>query len=128
MILKIIQKSLLVISVILVSNVYAMDLVSHQTVMAKIVKVGKVTDSTGNVSLKITIENDKGELQTYNYGSMIEKIYYVNKTEKRSLFKISHQRKYYVEIGEYAPIDKKDETISMIYYIGQIPFEFDRFE
>ena len=103
------------------------DMVSRESIKAKVIDVEVRKDSQGDSNVYISLEINKN-VNSYLFSPFRgENVFYKSNLTPLPIKNIKIGRVYYIEIGEYS-IPNKSNTSEQVYYIGEKPFSFGELE
>ncbi len=122
------NKSIVFIGLLVLSTLsFAEDLVSRQSILAKVINVEKKKNSQGDKDVFISLEINN-EVKRFAFSPFRgENVFYKANLTTLPIQNIKIGQIYNVEMGKFS-IPNKTKLINRVYYIGESPFSFGELE
>ncbi len=117
------NKSLIYIGILVFSVAsFAQDIVSRQSIKAKVINVENKKDQQGDEWVYITLEVNK-RVKKYEFSPFNgEYWFYKANLSPLPINKIKVGKIYDIEMGKFSTHNKNSAIVDMIYYIGERPY------
>ncbi len=117
------NKSLIYIGILVFSVAsFAQDIVSRQSIKAKVINVEIKKNQHGDEGVYITLEVNK-ELKSYEFSPFNgENLFYKTNLSPLPINKLKVGKIYNIEMGKFSTHNKNNELVDMIYYVGERPY------
>ncbi len=122
------NKSIVFIGLLVLSTLsFADDLVSRQSIKAKVINVEIKKNSQGDKDVFISLEINK-EVKRFGFSPFRgENVFYKANLTTLPIQNIKIGQVYNVELGKFS-MPNKNDLIDRVYYIGEPSFSFGAFE